>query len=38
MARMKAGEKPYARILFEALKKSDYAGVAKIAMHFAGFM
>src|SRR5580693_8843256 len=32
MAPDDAGEKPYA-LLFEALKKTGYAGVAKIAMH-----
>ncbi len=32
MAPDEAGEKPYA-LLFEALKKTGYAGVAKIAMH-----
>src|SRR6266700_5888429 len=32
MAPEEAGEKPYA-LLFEALRKSGYVGVAKIAMH-----
>jgi DNA end-binding protein Ku len=32
MAPDEAGEKPYA-LLFDALKKTGYAGVAKIAMH-----
>src|SRR5215813_13884781 len=32
MAPEEAGEKPYA-LLFDALRKSGYAGVAKIAMH-----
>ena len=32
MAPDEAGEKPYA-LLFEALKKTGYAGVAKLAMH-----
>jgi DNA end-binding protein Ku len=32
MAPEEAGEKPYA-LLFDALKKSGYAGIAKLAMH-----
>jgi len=32
MAPEEAGEKPYA-LLFDALKRSGYVGVAKVAMH-----
>ena len=32
MAPDEAGEKPYA-LLFDALKKTGYVGVAKVAMH-----